>query len=226
MPRARRRVACPLRDPPARAAATPGPAGWNWVRGTHARRKHTRGEHGPRLRSRRGLGRAGRLRGHRAARARQRQTTPHQRAECADVEGLRQKCADPFVDRGCNLGGAIRADDYHRNLPQLRLHIARLQHVPAGKNRHHQIEHDDVRMLFAHQVERFFAVGRLAEDVAVAFERRHDHFADARIVVDDQHAMRTFIGKFLACLDHALSGMHNRCLCGISSLRKALLGGP
>src|SRR3954447_13452005 len=39
--------------------------------------------------------------------ARDRETTPHERAQRTDVEWLRQKCADPCVDRRRNLGGAI-----------------------------------------------------------------------------------------------------------------------
>src|SRR5437660_9473599 len=77
--------------------------------------------------------------------SRHRQTAPHEPAQRAEVERLRQKRADPFVDRRRNLGRAIRADDDDGNLPQFRLQLARLQHVPSREDRHHQVEDDDVR---------------------------------------------------------------------------------
>src|ERR1019366_318921 len=65
-----------------------------------------------------------------ACRASRRQAASNECAERADVERLRQKCADALIDRRRHLGSPIRADDDDRNLFQLRLELARLKHVP------------------------------------------------------------------------------------------------
>src|ERR1043165_9318060 len=87
---------------------------------------------------------------------------------------------------GADLRRARGADDDDGDLAQIGVVLALLQDVPAGEDGHHEVEHDDGGVLRAHDVERVPAVRRLGELIPIAPQRRNDHLADVRVVVDDQ----------------------------------------
>ena len=64
----------------------------------------------------------------------------------------------------------------------------RLNEVPAIQDRHHDVEQDRVWRLSLDMVQRFAAVGRGLDLIALRFQRRCQEAEDWRLVVYNQDA--------------------------------------
>jgi hypothetical protein len=58
-------------------------------------------------------------------------------------------------------------------------------HLEAAEPGEHQVEHDEIRLALAKDLQRLLAVGGRDDDVAIAPQVQTHHLADVRLVVDD-----------------------------------------
>src|SRR5205823_13595482 len=64
-----------------------------------------------------------------------------------------------------------------------------LEKLPAGHDRHHQVEDDAVRTYHTHPVERFGTIACRLDTEAVQLQGLGNGLADSVVIVDDQDAL-------------------------------------
>ena len=106
----------------------------------------------------------------------------------APVHGLVEEVRGTLADR---LVARIEHGlQHHRDVARLLVVLQHREHCPAVHARHHQVEHDQVRPLFARQPEALVAALGLEHAAALAAQHPCADRARVRVVVDHQHRLR------------------------------------
>ena len=75
-------------------------------------------------------------------------------------------------------------------IPRERSPESARQSSPAVDTRHHQVEHDEVRLELVDDPERDVSIRRGADVVSLVAQAKRDEVGDALLVVDDEDAGR------------------------------------
>ena len=83
----------------------------------------------------------------------------------------------------------MRGDDDDRDLAEVACFLETLEKVPAVDVGHGEIEKHDVRMMNVQRALSFGAVAGEKNLESMLAQRRREHAAKRKIVIDDEHAL-------------------------------------